>query len=391
MKRFLITALAVLLFMLPSCSWNLEDDVTDKVTQDISNIPSDGAFLNEIERGIDYSPSSYRVQASDFDIGDGVFHYKVGRLHILYNPKTNYAHYMCFIPGCTHKFQTCLGNWLRASSNFIYCDGDLYCLYLHPILEQDTESGLARISPDGSTMEMLYRMDPSGTYGMYAAPGYIYINKRNEGLMRYDISTGKMEIIGEFLSGLIVTEHGLIVHSSKSKKLLLTDLDMKNPKELMIDRTKVLYSDNRLYYCKLEKDETGNPLSIEFYEYNLATDTDRSIGRVAGSSWDLLCVAEGYLYYLPNSPEAKSRITIYRVDIETGEVKTAMEDSKVQLQEMYYVNGKYYAYCKINASLAPWISPGRLYGSSIGGELVDRNNDGLFEFEPFVFDATDFP
>ena len=50
MKRFLTIALAVLLFMLPSCSWNLEDDVTDKVTQDISNIPSDGAFLNEIER-----------------------------------------------------------------------------------------------------------------------------------------------------------------------------------------------------------------------------------------------------------------------------------------------------------------------------------------------------
>ena len=54
MKRFLTIALAVLLFMLPSCSWNLEDDVTDKVTQDISNIPSDGAFLNEIERNCNY-------------------------------------------------------------------------------------------------------------------------------------------------------------------------------------------------------------------------------------------------------------------------------------------------------------------------------------------------
>ena len=54
MKRFLTIALAVLLFMLPSCSWNLEDDVTDKVTQDISNIPSDGAFLYEIERNCNY-------------------------------------------------------------------------------------------------------------------------------------------------------------------------------------------------------------------------------------------------------------------------------------------------------------------------------------------------
>jgi len=390
MKRFLITALAVLLFMLPSCSWNLEDEVTDKVTQDISAIPSDGAFLSEIDRNVDYTPSSYAMFKSDFDIGDGVFHYKVGRLHVLYNPKTNYAHYMCFIPGCTHKFQECLGNWLRASSRFIYCDGELYCLYLHPILEQDTESGLARISPDGSTMEMLYRMDPSGTSGMYAGPGCIYINRINDGMMRYDISTGKMEVIGERVNGMVVTDRGLIIHSSTTRKLMLTDFDMKNPKEL-INAAKFIYSNDKLYYGMFENDENGNTLSVEFFEYDLATDTNRSIGKVAGSSLDLLCVAEGYLYYLPYSPEAKSHITVYRVDIETGEVKTAMEDSKVQLKEMYYVNGKYYAYCKINASLAPWISPGRLYGSSIGGELVDRNNDGLFEFEPFVFDATDFP
>jgi len=201
-----------------------------------------------------------------------------------------------------------------------------------------------------------------------------------------------MELINtvESHSGMIVSKYGLIVNSVAERGVILTDLDMKNSKRLF-DYSKVIYSDGKVYHTIVEKDENGKAISIEFLEYDLETHTDRSIGKTKGSSLELLCVAEGYLYYLPNSPEATPKVTVYRVDIETGEVKTAMNDPKALVQEMYYVNGKYYAYCSIANSLAPWIHSDLLVGSSIGGELVDRNNDGLFEFEPFVFDATDFP
>ena len=80
---------------------------------------------------------------------------------------------------------------------------------------------------------------------------------------------------------------------------------------------------------------------------------------------------------------------INRVNITTGESEKIFEDSRLEIEEMYSIDGKLYVRMINVGGYKGWM-PGGLQGANrpIFGKLVDEDGDGMFEFEPFVWDVS---
>ena len=78
-----------------------------------------------------------------------------------------------------------------------------------------------------------------------------------------------------------------------------------------------------------------------------------------------------------------------RVNISTGESEKIFEDSRLEIEELYSIDGKLYAGMKNTGGYKSWL-PGALNAKgTIYGKLVDEDNDGMYEFIPFEWDGSE--
>ncbi|MBQ7010862.1 MAG: hypothetical protein IJN63_04080 [Clostridia bacterium] len=398
MKKVLL-GLLVLNVMLATlgCSWSVGDA---DVPEDIKTFSNDADFYAKLEESnnIVYKASSRMMTHESLSVGKGVFHFKTfQRWQMLYNPLMDEVHYLCFDPSCDHGFQKCIANKLNATNVFVYYDGDLYCAYLEVILSQDVHSGLARISGDGASMEVLYKQNFGLIRSMKAGNGYIYIST-SDGLYRYEIATGEMKKysgVEAILNGFVVTDRGLILHSSGDPYVNLTDYDLGNKRPLF-KRGGFLYADGMIYYARRNYAEDGKTKTdLDFREYNMDTGEDRLICKQP-DYLKLLCVADGYFYYAPkkytdNGYNSKASDRILRIDIKTGKVDEVYYSEDVYIKEMYCINGEYYACVIIEGQFDMGISPAIIGASDVYGRLVFSEKQDAFEFDAFDIDYSEFP
>ena len=380
MKRILsFVMVCVSVLCLASCSWNLDDPAL-QTTELISGVD----FLNQLEQGknVVFEPSSYFMKHAKLSIGNGVFHCQTTNAsHLLYNPITDQAHYMCFDPSCTHKRTECLAKRLMSTHYFTYYEGDLYCVYYDGSQDQASKSGIAKISPDGSSMKLLYKMDPNLVRGIKAGNGFVYVSK-DDGLYRYEIATGESKVFTgseSILNGFVITDRGLLTHTSKDRYVTLCDYDLGNRKPLF-KNSLFVYAGDKVYYAYVVYEEDGKTRKhAEFYEYDLDTDENRYITTQVDYA-DVLCYYDGYLYYA--SRMAKGVVTlqysdkIYKMDVNTGLAEEVYNSNTAYIKQLYCIDGMFYACVQ-----------GLGYKDTFG-KMVDKNHDGMFEFEPFVWDTT---
>lgn len=382
--------------LLCSCSWDVNEPELPAVTAPFA---LDGDFYAQLQQGnnVVYKATSQDPMHEDLAIGNGVFHFKFGMLtwHLFYNPASDQAHYMCFDPSCAHLFDQCLANKLKPSNLFVYYEGDLYCAYLCRQI-QSGNSGITRISADGASMELLCRMNTTNVRGMKAGNGYIYVWKTGA-LYRYELATGELKTYTDkdsmSMNGLVVTDRGLITITNADPYVNLTDYDLGNKKPLF-KRNSFVYSDDKVYYASNNYEEDGKTKkNVDLYEYDLATDKIRYICTQPTCS-DILCVADGYLYYAPSYTSGKVTLNysdkIVSVDIETGEAKEVYNSTEAFIKQMYCVNGVYYACVRTAEGFQCFIPSKFTSKEDMFGKLVDKDGDGVFELELFEWDLADF-
>ena len=400
MKRILsFVMVCVSVLCLASCSWNVEPPSgTDAVTSS-----SGKEFFASVDKTANYEFSSEGFLESSLVSAPGMlmFEYTKRGWMICHNPQTGESRIFCSNPACNHKTLNfdCVMSQFRTSHATTYYDGYLYMMYVYPIEgEQDKYSGLVRMSLDGTEIELLYRINPDGINLVKGRDGYIYINSLREGLFRYCLETGEMERIDKetiIYSGFVLTDYGIVLHYNHEDQVCLLDYDLKE-RRYLFPRGAFVYQNGKFYRIKTRyKDDGKTRDKIELCEYDIETGNERYITEDSATS-GFYCVADGYMYY---SPKADVKLdgylnqtggVIYQVDIETGERKTVFKDSSLDIKNIYSMNGKMYGEiysrnvyeCGLPASLT---SRARLFG-----EFVDRDNDGTWEFEPFVWDTSMF-
>ena len=391
-KAFLVFLSA---FLLVSCSWNIDEPELPVVTTPFA---SGEDFLDQLQNkeGTTYEPTSKSSMHSELAVGDGVFHFKYNKKQwpIFYNPATDQAHYMCFDPSCTHKYNRCLANMLIVTNYYCYIGDDLYCLYQHREMTQDTQSGLARISRDGSELEMLYRMDALDVTKMEAAGGYVFIFKqRKKEIYRYDIENKEMKILskdGVYINGFIATEKGLILHTTVDG-IIYTDYDLGFIKKIC-NVGKMLYSNEKLYHVIYTREDDGETIkTAQIWQYDMATDQDRVIAEVNSFS-NVLCANDEYFYYSTSqtgSGYSYHGKGIGRINIATGEQSIFFEHKDLTPVQMYCVNGEYYGCMQATANYDCWLTP-KLLNTEIFGKFTDADGNGQYEFKPFQWDISVF-
>ena len=389
-----IFVLFVLLVM-AGCSWNVDDNISE----DVKQFSNDADFYAKLEesKNIVYEPTSRMMTHESLSIGSGVFHFKtIKRWNMLYNPLVDEVHYLCFDPSCDHGYQKCIANKLNATYYFTYHGGDLYCAYYDQTSDQDSYSGLARISSDGASIKILYGGNFGLVRSMKAGFGYIYIST-SDGLYRYEIATGEMKQYTNtdaFLNGFVVTDRGLILHAS-DQYVCLTDYDLGNKRPLF-KRGEFLYADGMIYYARRNYAEDGKTKTdLDFREYNMDTGEDRLICKQP-DYLKLLCVADGYFYYAPkrnigNSYDKKTSDRILRIDIKTGEVDEVYNSDKAFIKELYCINGEYYACARVIDAYGMGISPQYTNNEDVYGKLIFSDEKNAYEFVAFLLDYSEFP
>ena len=317
---------------------------------------------------------------------------------IAYDPLHDRASYFCFDPACTHPLDGgCLAKTLKVSPIFTYYDGYFYFAYMSVIVGQDSESGIARVSLDGTKMEVLHKVNSKGITHINAGGGYLYtLRMGQKGLDRYDLETGEYVKLdqgrdGMEYEGLIVTENGVILHGGEY--VWQADFDLQN-KTLLFPRSSAIYTGSKIYHFIGEYTEDGKTkTATHFYEYDIKTGEDRYLHTEKGVTGGVHCADENYLYYSPRGDASrKPYITggvINRLNITTGDIEKIFEDSRLEIEELYSIDGKLYAGMKNTGGYKSWL-PGVLNAHGmIYGKLVDEDNDGMYEFIPFEWDGSE--
>ena len=377
-----------LVVVLSGCSmWQLEDGSVEN-TNSITDTKENGDFFNALSN-TEYSPSSIALFDDDFVPAKGMlfFKYKFRRDYFCYNPETDQAHYFCFDPACGHKFNECIANKLKVTNKFAYFNGYLYCAYIHNVSGQDSESGLARISLDGTSMEMLYRFDTSSVTVMRAAGGYVYMKLSNGPVYQYNIETDEMSILfdgEELINHLIALDEGIIVFKVKDSSIYMYSHDLTE-KKYLCKGSNAVYADGKLYHLEVVYDEDGvTKKEVNFYECDIATGKSVYIG-IDRPIEGFYCVFDGCLYYSTH----KNRSEVKKMNIKTGEVNIVFNTASLSVHQVYYIEGEVYACASSNGSFRSWITD--IYNSKtpLYGKMKDTNSDGLWEFEPFRWDTSD--
>ena len=380
--------LVITTLILSACAWKVDPEGNGTAINDTG-------YFDSLDLEKEYSSFSQRIDQPKIASGAGMFLFRLksnGWL-LSYDPLNDRANYFCFDPACTHPVDGCVAKILRLSDAFVYYEGYFYFAYISNIVSQDSESGIARVSLDGSEMKVLYKTNSMSITTLKAGGGYLYIQHLGQSeLHRYDLRTGKYDTLDhdkELYNGFIVTDEGLILHGAQY--VYAADYDLKN-KTPLFDRGAIIYADKKIYHLNKEYAQDGESTSrIHFYEYDMITKEDRYLHTENGGTGGIHCVDGEYLYYSPKSNN-KQYITggvINRIDLVNGESKKIFEDSRLEIDSIYSIDGKLYAGMKNVGGYQSWL-PGQLQsGQLIFGKLIDEDKDGLYEFLPFEWDITE--
>ena len=397
MKKTISILLIFITLVLSSCSsWSI-DEVSAPVS-DTEAIVSGKEYLDEVDFAKEYRAYSETLYETDLKPAAGMLLFRLSNNGWLlsYDPLHDCASYFCFNPACTHPLEGgCIAKTLSVSHLFTYYDGYFYFAYVPNTLEQNSEGGIARVSLDGTEMKVIYKMNCWNVAKLKAGGGYLFIqNGGQKGLDRYDLKIGEYVKLdqgrdGTFYNGFIATEEGVILHSRPY--VYFADHDLKN-KTPLFDMSIVLYTGDKMYHFSSERASDGETISaIHFYEYDMKTGADRLFYTQKGSVGGVHCADEEYVYYSPKSNTGGMLYTtggvLNRVNISTGESEKIFEDSRLEIEELYSIDGKLYVKMENTGSYKGWM-PNRLQGSGrpIFGKLVDEDNDGMYEFVPFKWD-----
>lgn len=395
MKKAISLFFVFIALMLSSCaSWSI-DEVSAPVG-DTEALVNGIEYVSAVDFGKEYSAFSQRTVQPKLIPAAGMllFEMKVAGNLIAYDPLHDRASYFCFDPACTHPLEGgCVAKTLKISRPYTYYDGYFYFAYTPAIVDQNSEGGIARVSVDGSEMEVIYKMNCWNVTHLKAGGGYLYIQYMGQdGIDRYDLKTGEYITFNseEHYNGFIVTEEGVILHSRPY--VYFADHDLKN-KTSLFGISAIVYAGEKIYHLDIEYAEDGKTATtIHFYEYDMKTGEDRYLYTEKGGMGGMHCADENYLYFSPRAGKTAQFITggiIKRIDVATGECETVFDDPRLDIEELYSIDGKLYAAMRNAGGYKSWL-PGMLNEKgTIYGKLVDEDNDGMYEFVPFEWDGSE--
>ena len=386
MKRILsFVMVCVSVVCLASCSWSLDDGVGN-VTDETSKTE----LADQPDK--EYKHQSHTSFSGTLMTAKGFLLFKQRSMNglVTYNPALDTAQFFCYDPSCDHTIKSdCMMQQLRTSSDFTYYDGYIYLKYAEPYLVNNRIMGLARMSLDGSDLEVIYQIDPKSIMSMKAWNGYLYmLMVENTRIYRYNIATGEVDTMEHdeysHYNGFAVVDEGIILHCADGK-IRLSDHELRNQVELF-PFCRFAYCDGIVYHAVNEKN--GDVIaSASIFAYDLSAKEDKLLAEFDGSVI-LTCADPDNAYAFKQKKEKQGGVSrvvggeLYRINRETEETTTVFSSDKIRVDSMYCIDGQLYAEMYTDGNYDSWLPDNYSKKTSIFGKMIEKD-DGMLEFEPF--------
>jgi len=327
MKRIVCFLLVVLnISALSSCGgWSI-----DRFPENTETVESERVAVTDItDRSVYYPPESLYVMDQKFiSIPGAILFQHNERFVSYYDLATGECHPFCFDPTCKHKLNECLFNKLTVTNDFVYYDGYIYLAYIDRQSDETGMSGIARMSLDGSNMEVLYRCQTLRSISIHAAQGYILLvvaEGSESHLYCYEIATG--ELIEEKKSIyplVLVTDQHLLYRYNSEANYRLVDLKNWNESKTPIAVNGKIYYKKRIYYIAQSHSDTT---ATAIHAYDPYTNNDEFVVTVPTETiGGFYCITDNNLYYSPYEGLNAQTVDLTKIDLETGETQIILKD-----------------------------------------------------------------
>ena len=386
MKKIIcLCCLLLVAQLMCSCSWDINDGAGDIV---------DGTSKTELidQPDKEYIHQSHTSFSERIKTAKGFLLFKQQSMNALvtYNPALDTAQFFCYDPSCDHTIKNdCTMQNLRTSSDFTYYDGYIYLKYAEPYLVNNRIMGLARMSLDGSGLEVIYQIDPKSIVSMKAWNGYLYmLMVEDTRIYRYDIASGEVDTLEHDVyshyNGFAIIDEGIILHCADGK-IRLSDHELKNQEELF-PICRFVYCDGTIYHAINEKN--GDAISAaSIYSYDIDTKEDKLLTEFDGSVI-LMCADPDNAYAFKQKKEKQGGVSrvvggeLYKINRETGETTTVFSSDIIRVDSMYCIDGQLYAEMYTDGNYDSWLPDNYSKKTSIFGKMIEKDG-GMLEFEPF--------
>ena len=312
---------------LSSCGgWSI-----DRFPENTETVESERVAVTDItDRSVYYPPESLYVMDQKFiSIPGAILFQHNERFVSYYDLATGECHPFCFDPTCKHKLNECLFNKLTVTNDFVYYDGYIYLAYIDRQSDETGMSGIARMSLDGSNMEVLYRCQTLRSISMHAAHGYIFlvIAEGSEfHLYCYEIATGECKKLSQKRSialQVLVTDKYLIYAHNNNPYRIIVDLETWEETVSPIRSDQIYYNGKLYYIAKDDPNDTVCPIHV----YDPETKSDSYVCSLPYVTIRrLCCIANGKLYFTPYKGLTAQTDDLVSIDLETGETQIILKD-----------------------------------------------------------------
>lgn len=221
----------------------------------------------------------------------------------------------CFDTICDGEIGRCTAYLFGRLSDAVYqvTDDTLYFSRTEPYIDPGTDGNLYALSLSTMEYQKVFQGNGSELRFLQVHNDFVYFSRSGDDELdwfRYCVSDGKTEQIQpqfEGLSDVIIRYDQIFVILEGDKQLYLTNEQFSSLQETGLtagNATAIRYGK-----CYLSE-KTGDAGTVDLYEYDIATKTERMIASRCQNFCDIITVTHEYVYYRNRDKTKLSRCRI---------------------------------------------------------------------------------
>lgn len=296
------------------------------------------------------------------------------------NKASKVSSLFCFDSICDGDIERCSAHLFGRLCDAVYqvTDDTLYFSRTEPRIDPGTDGNLYALSLSTMEYQRVFQGNGSELRFLQVHNDFVYFARAGEGGLdwfRYCVSDGKTEQIQpqfEGLNDVIVRYDQIFVILEGNNQLYLTNEQFSSLQETGLtigNATAIRYGK-----CYISE-KTGNAGTVDLYEYDISTQTERMIASKCQNFGDILTVTHEYVYY-----RNQDKTKLSRCRIEDGETEQIFDFSTlgetVVLDGFKVYDGELYVGCLVQGT------EGKSDAIRRYGNLVQK--DGTWTFVDFL-------
>jgi hypothetical protein len=270
------------------------------------------------------------------------------------NKTSKVSSLFCFDSICNGELGRCSAYLFARLSDAVYqvTDDALYFSRTEPYIEPGTDGNLYALSLSTMEYKKVFQGNGSELRLLQVHNDFVYFARSGEGgfdWFRYCVSSGKTELIQpqfDKMSDVFIRYDQIFVILEGSNQLYQTNEQFSSLQETGLtagDVTAIRYGK---CYLAEKRDNVG---TVDLYEYDIATQTERMIASKCQNFSDMLTVTHEYVYY-----RNQDKTKLSRCRIEDGETELIFDFSTlgeaVVLDGFKVYDGELYADCLVQGT-----------------------------------------